>query len=340
MTTEPSATAFPTTPERGFVRLARANLAAQTAEQIALAAAPIIAVVSLGATESDTGWLQTAQTLPFLLLSIPAGLLVDRLQPRQVMAVAEALRALAMAVLVVLLLSGKLSLLWLALLGFVAASATVAFTVAAPALVPALVLTQRLGWANGRLELARTIAYALGPALAGIMIARLGAAPAFVVTAVLSASAALLLMRLASVPRTVQPAPKPLQQIAEGARFVIGHDLLRPIFITQFVFGVAIFMLQAVYVPYAIRHLQMSTERVGFTLAAYGAGMIVGASLAARVVALLPRRIASIHWVIDAGDECRVIGAQKRDHIGNVLSVAKPADRVQIDQVGMTRRFR
>ena len=160
------------------------------------------------------------------------------------------------------------------------------------------------------------------------MIARLGAAPAFVVTAVLSASAALLLMRLASVPRTVQPARKPLQQIAEGARFVIGHDLLRPIFITQFVFGVAIFVLQAVYVRYAIRHLQMSTEQVGFTLAAYGAGMIVGASLAARVVARLPRRIASIHWVIDAGDECRVIGAQKRDHIGNVLSVAQPADRM------------
>ena len=108
--------------------------------------------------------------------------------------------------------------------------------------MPALVSTQRLGWANGRLELARTIAYALGPALAGIMIARLEAAPAFVVTA--------------------------------------------------------------------------------------------------RVVALLPRRIASIHWVIDAGDECRVIGAQKRDHIGNVLSVAQPADRVQIDQVGVTRRFR
>ena len=55
MTTEPSATTLPTTPERGFVRLARANLAAQTAEQIALAAAPIIAMVSLGATESDTG---------------------------------------------------------------------------------------------------------------------------------------------------------------------------------------------------------------------------------------------------------------------------------------------
>ena len=141
MTTEPSATTLPTTPERGFVRLARANLAAQTAEQIALAAAPIIAVVSLGATESDTGWLQTAQTLPFLLLSIPAGLLVERLQPRQVMAVAKALRALAMALVVVLLLSGQLSLLWLALLGFVAASATVAFTVAAPAFVVTAVLS-------------------------------------------------------------------------------------------------------------------------------------------------------------------------------------------------------
>ena len=120
--------------ERGFVPLARANLAAQTAEQIALAAAPIVAVFALGANESDTGWLQTAQTLPFLLLSIPAGLLVDRFQPRQVMAVAEALRALAMIIVVVLLMNGQLSLLWLAVLGFIAASATVTFTVAAPAL--------------------------------------------------------------------------------------------------------------------------------------------------------------------------------------------------------------
>src|SRR5262249_61495749 len=81
----------------GFNRLAWSNLAAQSAEQIALAAAPIVAVITLGAGAGDTGLLQTAQTLPFLILSIPAGVLADRTSRRRGMAAAEALPALALA---------------------------------------------------------------------------------------------------------------------------------------------------------------------------------------------------------------------------------------------------
>jgi hypothetical protein len=51
-----------------FNRLAWSNLAAQSAEQIALAAAPIVAVLSLGVAEGETGLLQTALTAPFVLL--------------------------------------------------------------------------------------------------------------------------------------------------------------------------------------------------------------------------------------------------------------------------------
>ncbi len=58
-----------------FSRLAWSNLAAQSAEQVGLAAAPLVAVLALGAGAGETGLLQTAQTLPFLLLSIPAGVL-------------------------------------------------------------------------------------------------------------------------------------------------------------------------------------------------------------------------------------------------------------------------
>ncbi len=57
-----------------FNRLAWSNLAAQSAEQIALAAAPIVAVLRLGVGEGQTGLLQTALTLPFILFAIPAGL--------------------------------------------------------------------------------------------------------------------------------------------------------------------------------------------------------------------------------------------------------------------------
>jgi aspartate aminotransferase len=76
-----------------FNRLAWSNLAAQSAEQIALAAAPIITVRLLGVGEGQTGALQTALTLPFVLVAIPAGLLADRMSRRLLMAGSEALRA-------------------------------------------------------------------------------------------------------------------------------------------------------------------------------------------------------------------------------------------------------
>ena len=89
----------PTPPPRlpaTFNRLAWSNLAAQSAEQIALAAAPIVAVLLLGVGEGQTGLLQTALTLPFILFAIPAGLLADRISRRWLMAGSEALRAAAL----------------------------------------------------------------------------------------------------------------------------------------------------------------------------------------------------------------------------------------------------
>src|SRR5512139_3304000 len=89
-----------------FNRLAWSNLAAQSAEQIALAAAPIVAVLALGVAEGETGRLQTALTLPFVLFAIPAGLAADRMSRRSLMAGAEALRAAALAAIVLLIWLG------------------------------------------------------------------------------------------------------------------------------------------------------------------------------------------------------------------------------------------
>jgi hypothetical protein len=59
-------------------RLAASTLAAQSAEQLSLAAVPIVAVMALGAGAGEIGALAMAHTLPFLLLSIAFGLWADR----------------------------------------------------------------------------------------------------------------------------------------------------------------------------------------------------------------------------------------------------------------------
>src|SRR5579871_5048634 len=267
-----------------FNRLAWSNLAAQSAEQIALAAAPIVAVLMLGVGEGETGLLQTALTLPFVLVAIPAGLLADRMSRRHLMAGAESLRAVALVAILLLIALNWLTLPLLALSGFVAVCGTVVYSVAAPALVPSLVSSQQLPAANARIELARTIAFASGPALGGVLVGWLGAAPAFAVAAALSVIAVVLLSGLYEPQRAVVTRRHPLHEIKEGAAFVLHHPLLRPVFATQFIFNTGSFLLLAVFVPYAVRHLALSATGVGVTLAMYGAGMVVGALLATRVM--------------------------------------------------------
>ena len=267
-----------------FNRLAWSNLAAQSAEQIALAAAPIVAVLMLGVAEGETGLLQTALTLPFILFAIPAGLLTDRISRRKLMAGAEALRAAALATILVLIAFGWLTLSLLSLLGFIAVCGTVAYSVAAPALVPSLVTPSLLPAANARIELARTVAFASGPALGGVLVGWVGAAPAFGFAAVLSVIAVVLLSGIYEPVREPSPRRHPLQDIREGASFVLHHALLRPVFITQFIFNTGSFLVLAVFVPYAVRRLGLTATGVGTTLAMYGVGMVVGALLATRVM--------------------------------------------------------
>ena len=272
----------------GFPRLAWSNLAAQSAEQIGLAATPLVAVLALGAGAGETGFLQTAQTLPFLLLAIPAGLLADRMPRRRLMALAEGVRAASLIAALALAQTGWLTLGWLALLGAVGACGTVAYSVAAPSLVPSLVPAERLAAANARLELARTAAFVGGPAVAGALVGWTGAGAAFGLAAALSSGAAILLAGLREPPRAPVEAGHPLADLREGAAFMLRHALLLPILLTQFVFNTAFFVLQAVYVPYAVHHLGLTASQVGVTLATYGVGMVLGALLAGRVIRALP----------------------------------------------------
>src|SRR3984957_17544977 len=271
-----------------FNRLPWANPAPQSAEQIALAASPIVAVLLLGVGEGETGLLQTALTLPFVLFAIPAGLLADRISRRRLMAGAEALRAVALFTILALIGLHQLTMPLLALTGFVAVCGTVAYSVAAPALVPSLVSADLLPAANARIELARTIAFASGPALGGVLVGWVGAAPAFEFAAALSVLAVVLLSGIYEPTRAPAPRRHPLQEIKEGAVFVFQHSLLRPVFVTQFIFNIGSFLVLAIFVPYAVHHLALSATGVGTTLAMYGVGMVVGPLLATRVMRRIP----------------------------------------------------
>ncbi|MDQ2185820.1 MFS transporter [Alcaligenaceae bacterium A4P071] len=307
-----------------FRRLVQSNFAAQFSEQIALAAAPLAAVLAFGATAAQTGALQTAQTLPFLLFALPAGVLADRYARRTLMVTAEAVRAGALLVIVGLLAAQALGLYGLAVLGFVGAAGTVLYSVAAPALVPQLVPRAQLTAANRSIELARSTAFVAGPAAGGSLVGMMGAPAAYALATALSIVALMLLVRLTHATPSTAPSPaasafptssaaassatsacsgssvaasaassSPIahaqrqaprkhvwHDLREGAAFVWTHALLRPLLIGSTFFNTAWFILQAVYVAYAIDRLGLNATGVGLTLGCYGAGMVAGALVA------------------------------------------------------------
>ncbi|NML29312.1 MFS transporter [Paraburkholderia antibiotica] len=270
-----------------FRRLAWSNLCAQSAEQISLAAAPLVAVFALGANARDTGLLQTAQTLPFLLLSMPLGVWADRRSRRALMTLAESVRVCAMLCVLLLVLTHALNLPLLAALGFVAATGTVAYNVAAPSLVPSLVPREAYASANGRLELARSVAYSAGPAVGGLLVGWIGAGWAYGGAAALSALAVVLLAGLREPPRASAPPRHFMLELRDGTRFVLRDPLLLPMLATAVFFNLGFFILQAVYVPYAAQRLGLSASAIGVTLGAYGVGMVCGALAAPAIARLL-----------------------------------------------------
>jgi predicted MFS family arabinose efflux permease len=217
---------------------------------------------------------------------------------------AELIRAFSLFFILVLLWVEKLDLMLLAVLGFFGAVGTVGFTVAAPALVPSIVPRQKLTEANRWLELARSIAFVAGPPLGGAIVGWTGASAAYITATSLSLFAALLLVRVRDPAPECRPKRHPLHDLIEGAVFVAGHDLLRSILVTAVFFNLSWFVVQAVFVPYAVNNLGIDAAGVGLIFGLYGVGMLVGASLVSWL-----SRYMSLGAMIVIGPLCGLIAA-------------------------------
>ena len=156
---------------------------------------------------------------------------------------------------------GWLTLPLLALLGFVAVCGTVVYSVAAPSLVPSLVAPAMLPAANARIELARTVAFAAGPALGGLLVGWIGAGPAFGFRGGAVGDRGRAAGRHARAGAAAAAAAIRCRRSARARRSSSAIALLRPVFVTQFIFNTAWFVILAVFVPYAVHHLGLSAAR-------------------------------------------------------------------------------
>ena len=129
------------------------------------------------------GVVLAAQTLPLVAFVLAGGVWADRLPRQMVMLVSDVVRGVVQATLAVLLLSGHAQLWHLVVLVAIYGTAQAFFQPAATGLVPATISAERLQQANALLGLSRSLAFVVGPAVAGVIAATTNPGSVFVVDA-------------------------------------------------------------------------------------------------------------------------------------------------------------
>ena len=252
----------------------------------------LVAILVVVYAQSDSpvllGVIGAARILPYVVLSVPAGMVADRFDRRMVLLVTDVARGVLMVVLAAAV-SIDASPLVVIGLAIMAACFSTFFNPAIAALLPTLVDERDLGSANGAWATLDNVAFIIGPAVAGLLIASGGLELAFLLNAATFAVVAVVLWRL---PVTRKPDLADGSDEADASAAGVGwRSLLRPMVGPVVLDAAGSFVLGGVgvlTVVIAVDMLDVGESGTGYLQAATGVGGVV-AGLAGG--ALLARRV-------------------------------------------------
>ncbi|MEZ4684326.1 MAG: MFS transporter [Caldilineaceae bacterium] len=246
------------------------------------------------------GYLSAAGALPGLLLSLLAGVWVDRNQRRSLLILADIGRGLLLLLIPLMAWLGALHITLLYAILFLTGTFDLLFGAAYHAYLPALVTRPQLVEANSKLEISRSAAEIAGPTLGGWLIQLFSAPLAILVDAssfFLSALALSTIRQPEAAPTASDQDEPLLRQLSAGVRLLLTNRILLAITIST---GIATFFnaaLEAVYLLYMTRVLGLSSGLIGMIFGAGSVGFLVGALLPgwlAKRIGLGPMLIAGM----------------------------------------------
>ncbi|MFC7813305.1 MFS transporter [Streptomyces sp. NPDC057367] len=237
-------------------------------------------------------------TLPWLLIALHIGVLVDRFDRRRLLWVANGMRMAAMGWLTLSAVGGGVDLAQLFVAGAVLGVADVLASISASALVPAAVPEAGRERVNAWMLGAETVGFEfVGPFIGGLLLAA-GTALALGAIGISYTVAALALLLLvgrfqAAGRAALGAAPASVgSRIAEGLRFIWRDRVLRTLMLVVAMLNATWGAWLALFPLYATHTLELSPQRYGLALSALGIGGLTGALVVARVNLLLGPRWA------------------------------------------------
>ena len=267
-----------------YRRLWSSILTSSLGGQITMLALPLTAAVLLQASPTQMGLLQAMEILPFVLFSLPAGVLLDRVRKLPVYIAGESLLAIAVASVPLAAWMGWLGMQWLYVVGFVLGCVYTVAGSAAQIVLTQVVPRERLVEAHAKNALASSGAEVAGPGVAGALIKLLGAPLALAVDALLLlVSAGILRGIRVKETLAVRRGQDFWTELKAGLHFVRERKLLVSLATAcgswQLFHNAAL----VVQILFATRELQLSPQAVGLSYIWLGAGTVLASIFGHRI---------------------------------------------------------
>jgi len=273
-----------------FLKLWSAETISQFGSQITGLALPLVAIITLDVSAFQVSALYVIEFAPFLLISLPAGVWVDRLPRRPILILGDLGRAALLATIPIAYALDMLTIWQLYAVGFFVGICTVFFDVAYQSYLPSLVDRTALVEGNSKLEISRSAAQLSGPAAAGVLVQALKAPYAILLDAVSFLASGLFVLgirkREENVPTRAERKESKTSmraELREGLGWVLGNPYLRTISMSTATFNFFGSMMQAILAVYLVRSLGMSPFLIGVIFAVGNLGYLAGALLTNRI---------------------------------------------------------
>jgi MFS family permease len=253
--------------------------------QITNLALPLTAALLVHATPFQMGILVALETLPFALVSLHAGVLLDRVRKRPIIIISDVSRGLALLSIPLCAWGSVLSIDVLYAVGFFCGVQNVVGGAAYQVLIAQMAGRERLVEANAKITLGETSSALIGPGIAGTLIQVLTAPFAIVLDALSFLASALMLRRL-HVPNDVASARTHRSmwaEIGEGLTLVWNNGTLRSLALVAAAWQILHHMQVAVLILFTTRELALSAGALGMAYMAGGVGCVIAATMAERL---------------------------------------------------------
>ena len=288
--------------DANFRKLFLATLLTVLGTSVSYMALPLTAVQILHASAFEMGILAACQLLPFVTIGLPAGVWIDRSSKKKIAVLFDLIAAGGLALVPLGAIFGFLSMPLLCAVGFVIATTEAIGGSALQVFITHLVGRERLVSANSKLSAASSVAMVSGPALAGALVASVGAPLAVTVDALSFLASAFLVGRIARHDIPISTMTTRLwPQIREGLWLVWRTPMLRGLVLLVAVWIILSDSFKALYVLHAARNLYLSAAEIALINMLGALGGLCGAPAAHWLTRRFGMRNALVVGVAIAG---------------------------------------